>query len=85
MSFSARWGNSCGTPFNAAEYFKKHRQFDNFAPYIKDRPTEPWTEFTIDDSYSKSKGKNKFRLTRKGKKSMDKTKTKKNKDNEEEE
>jgi hypothetical protein len=83
MSFSAIWGNSCGTPFNAAEFFKKHRQFENFAPYIKDRPTEPWTEFTIDDSYNKSKSKGKkFRLTRKGKKSNDKKSTKKNKEEE---
>jgi len=84
MSFSAIWGNSCGTPFKADEFFKKHRQFDNFAPYIKDRPTEPWTEFTIDDSYNKNKGK-KFRLTRKGKKSNNKKTTKKNKEEEEKE
>jgi hypothetical protein len=83
MSFVAIWGNSCGTPFKAEEYFKKHRQFENFAPYIKDRPTEPWTEFTIDNSYNKSKNKGaKFRLTRKGKKSTDKKSTKKNKEEE---
>jgi hypothetical protein len=85
MSFDIRWGNSCGTPFKATDFFKKHRQYDNFAPYIKDRPTEPWTEFTIDDSYSKSKNKGKkFRLTRRGKKLNDKKTTKKNKEDDEE-
>jgi len=86
MSFSGIWGNSCGMPFKAAEFFKKHRQFDNFAPYIKDRPSEPWTEFTIDDSYSKgSKSKGKFRLTKKGKKGNKKSKTMKRVEEEEEE
>jgi hypothetical protein len=80
MSFDARWGSSCGTPFIAAEYFKKHRQYEKFAPYIKDRPSEPWTEFSIDDSYNKSKSKGtKFRLTRRGKNSNNKT-TRKNKE-----
>jgi hypothetical protein len=87
MSFDARWGSSCGTPFKTSEYIKKHRQYAIFAPYIKDRPSEPWTEFTIDDSYSKGnkkiKGKNKFRLTKKGKKINDKTKTIKNTSEEE--
>jgi hypothetical protein len=55
MSFAGRFGNSCGLPFNAAEFFKAHRQYENFAPYIKDRPTQPWTDFTISDEMSKSK------------------------------
>ena len=82
MSFDARFGNSCGTPFIISDFCKKHRQWEKFCPFIRDRPTEPWTEFTIDDSYnkSKSKGKNKFRLTRKGKKSADKKTTRKNKE-----
>ena len=87
MSFDARWGSSCGTPFKTSEYIKKHRQYAIFAPYLKDRPSEPWTEFTIDDSYSKenkkTKRKNKFRLTKKGKKINDKTKTIKNTSEEE--
>ena len=82
MTFDARWGSSCGIPFKADEYFKKHRQYAKFAPYIKDRPSEPWTEFTIDDSFVKTK-KNKFRLTKKGRKSTDKSKTIKNKNIEE--
>jgi hypothetical protein len=45
MSFSARFGNSCGIPFIADEYFKKNRQWEIFKPYIKDRPSAPWTDF----------------------------------------
>jgi hypothetical protein len=61
MSIIGRYGNSCGIPFNSAEFFKKHRQYYKFAPYVKDRPSQPWTEFTILDV------KKKFRLTKKNK------------------
>jgi hypothetical protein len=59
MSFDARFGNSCGTPFIAAEYCKQHRQFERFCPFLKDRPTQPWTTF--------SSTKNKMKLTKKNK------------------
>tara|TARA_B110000971_G_scaffold82988_1_gene85046 strand:- start:1837 stop:3249 length:1413 start_codon:yes stop_codon:yes gene_type:complete len=45
MSFIGRFGNSCGIRFDANDYFTKHRQWDTFRPYIKDRPTQPWTTF----------------------------------------
>jgi hypothetical protein len=74
MSFDARWGSSCGMPFNIKDFVKKHRQYANFEPYIKDRPSEPWTEFTIDNSY-KTKH---FKLTKGEKqKNQKKNKTKK--------
>jgi len=47
MSFAARWGSSCGTSFNAAQFLKSHPQFDWMAGLLKDRPTQPWTEFQI--------------------------------------
>jgi len=47
MSFIGRYGNSCGTPFVVEDYAKKHRQYYKFIPYLKDRPSQPWTEFTI--------------------------------------
>lgn len=59
MSFIGRYGNSCGIPFMKDEFCKKHRQYEKFCPYLHDRPSEPWTEFTITNT------KNKFRLTRK--------------------
>jgi len=56
MSFFARFGNSCGTPFIASDFCKTHRQFEKFCPYLKDRPSQPWSVFSI------TKGK--FKLTR---------------------
>jgi len=45
MSFTARWGSSCGTPFEAKEYLEKHPQFDWMKGLITDRPAQPWTMF----------------------------------------
>lgn len=45
MSFVARWGSACGTPFDARVYLEKHQQFDWMEGLIKDRPAEPWTMF----------------------------------------
>jgi hypothetical protein len=72
MAFSGRFGNSCGTPFIAEEFFKKHRQYYKFAPYVKDRLSEPWTEFTITNL------KNKFTLTKKGNRNRNRNKSKRN-------
>jgi hypothetical protein len=47
MSFIARYGNSCGIPFKKDEYFKKHRQWAKFQPYVHDRLSQPWTEFSV--------------------------------------
>jgi len=60
MTFIGRYGNSCGIPFIKDEFCKKHRQYYKFCPYLKDRPTQPWTEFSITNL------KNKFKLTKKG-------------------
>jgi hypothetical protein len=70
MSFSGRFGNSCGIPFVADKFFKEHRQFEKFAPYVFDRPSEPWTDFSIE----KTKGKSTFKLTKKGRQGNNKTK-----------
>jgi len=45
MSFVARWGSACGTPFSASEYLEKHPQFEWLKDLITDRPTQPWTVF----------------------------------------
>ena len=73
MSFIGRFGNACGIPFIAKEFFKEHRQYERFAPYIKDRLTQPWTEFTISPA-SSNKTKSKFKLTKKGREMKNKTK-----------
>ena len=72
MGFIGRFGNSCGIPFIKDEFCKKHRQYYKFCPYLKDRPSEPWTEFTSENSKTKSK----FRLTKKGGRGLNKTKKK---------
>ena len=70
MSFIGRFGNSCGIAFNKTEFCKTHRQWEKFCPYLKDRPSEPWTEFSITNI------KNKFKITKKGNKNLN-NKTKK--------
>ena len=45
MSFVARWGSSCGMPFDANKFLGDHPQFDWMRGILKDRPTQPWTEF----------------------------------------
>lgn len=50
MTICGRYGNSCGTPFITKEFIKKHRQYKIFEPYLKDRPSQPWTELTTDSN-----------------------------------
>lgn len=69
MSFIGKWGSSCDVPFDKEVFFKKHRQYYKYYPYIKDRPNEPWTEFTITTQNKKN-----VRLTRKNKHTNGKTK-----------
>jgi hypothetical protein len=45
MSFIARWGSSCGLPFNASAFLEKHPQYDWMDGLLVDRPTQPWTIF----------------------------------------
>ena len=54
LSFAGRWGSSCGTAFNVAEYIKKNRQWSVFGPYLRDRPSQPWTDFAVDNTFSRA-------------------------------
>ena len=45
MSFAARWGSACGTPFDAEKFLADHPQFDWLKDVLKSRRSEPWTEF----------------------------------------
>ena len=45
MGFYGRWGSSCGIAFNAKEFIKRHIQWKRYAPYLYDRPSQPWTYF----------------------------------------
>jgi hypothetical protein len=49
LSFWARWGNSSGMPFDAAQHLADHIQYDYLDGYLKDRPTQPWTLFGVEE------------------------------------
>jgi hypothetical protein len=55
MSFMARYGSSCGMPFNVEEFCKKRRQWAYLKSYLEDRPGQPWTLFTTTKYYKKHK------------------------------
>jgi hypothetical protein len=42
MEMWARWGNSCGTPFNAEEHINKHPQWEYLRGYLKSHPGHDW-------------------------------------------
>ena len=46
MGLSARWGSSCGMAFDAAKFCDRNIQWRAQKPYLKDRPSVPWTTFT---------------------------------------
>ena len=77
MGFIARYGSSCGMPFNASDFCNEHRQWKYLEPYLKDRPTEPWTEFFISSSYYVSKRRTMTRLKPKTRNRRPKLKTRK--------
>jgi len=61
MSFSMRYGSSCGTPFIADEFFRKNRQWAYLRPYVFDRPHQEWTDFSISNISFKKKKKNSYK------------------------
>ena len=42
MQMQGRFGNSCGMPFSASAYIRKHAQYARWKPYLHDRPSQPW-------------------------------------------
>jgi hypothetical protein len=52
MSFLVRWGSSCGTPFYKDKFCNKNKQWKYLEDYLEDRPTQPWTYFSITDNQS---------------------------------
>ena len=47
MSFSLRWGNSCGIPFLKEKFCDENREWAYLKDYLEDRPQQPWTTFGI--------------------------------------
>jgi hypothetical protein len=45
MKLLARWGRACGTPFTTKDFFREQPQYAWLRGYMKDRPSQPWTEF----------------------------------------
>jgi hypothetical protein len=50
MSFAARWGAACGTPFDATKFLAAHPQFDWMRGILRSRPAQPWTVFRAGES-----------------------------------
>jgi len=70
MSLVARWGSSCGTPFNKTEYCNQNIQWKDQEPYLHDRPHQPWTEFSVTtNKYNKHNKDSKKNYTMKKSKS----------------
>jgi hypothetical protein len=70
MSFVGRFGNSCGTAFDKNEFCNKHRQWANFRPYLNDRPSQPWSLFTITNNLKGGKSKRLLNKNNKTKKNV---------------
>jgi hypothetical protein len=62
MSFSLRWGNSCGIPFDKNKFCDKNRVWAYLRDYLEDRPQQPWTIFSITNT--KTHGKTAKRKSR---------------------
>jgi hypothetical protein len=54
MSFSLRWGNSCGIPFLKEKFCDENREWAYLKDYLEDRPQQPWTTFNITNTNSKT-------------------------------
>jgi hypothetical protein len=59
MGFRTRWGSSCGTPFDKTEFCRKNINWADQEPYLHDRPSQPWTEFTTHNKGTLNKTKRK--------------------------
>jgi len=46
LSFEGRWGCADGRPFIAEKFLRQHPQYDWQRGLLRDRPTQPWVEFT---------------------------------------
>jgi hypothetical protein len=68
MSFSLRWGTSCGIPFDANKFCLENRVWDYLRPYLHDRPQQPWTTFRITNTNTNTKSKTSKRQSKKNKK-----------------
>ena len=62
MSFSLRWGSSCGIPFDKNKFCDNNRVWNYLRDYLESRPQQPWTTFSISRNIlSKNKTRRKYR------------------------
>jgi hypothetical protein len=59
LGFWGRFGNSCGIPFDKNKFCDDHRQWEQYRPYLFNRPTQPWTYFSMFKQNKKLTRKNK--------------------------
>lgn len=67
MSFSLRYGNSCGTPFIVSDYIRNNPQYERLEPYLHDRLMQPWTTFSVGESNSNTNKKSRKHREKKNK------------------
>jgi hypothetical protein len=48
LSFVGRFGASCGEPFMVEKFIKKHPEYKDWAKVLDDRPTQKWTNITLE-------------------------------------
>lgn len=70
MSFSLRWGNSCGTPFLKDKFCQENREWAYLQNYLEDRPQQQWTTFSITKKTNGKSIKRKTHRPRQSKKSQ---------------
>ncbi len=46
MTFEARWGSACGTPFDATAFLRDHPQYRWMSGILKSRTSHDWVAFT---------------------------------------
>jgi hypothetical protein len=74
MAFSLRWGNSCGMPFDKEKFCSENRVWEYLKPYLNDRPSQPWTIFSVNNWNKKIENKNMSKTLKKRKVKLTKTK-----------
>jgi hypothetical protein len=55
LSLWARWGHSCGMPFDAKAFLAEQLQYDWLTGYMNDRPSHPWAIFSATSGPARSK------------------------------
>lgn len=50
MAMWLRWGSTCGRAFDKDAFCDAHLEWAHLRPYLRDRPTQPWTVFRINSA-----------------------------------